>query len=162
MTSLMIYAYDWLQQCDKWGFLAASSLHKSMVKASLPQAKWSLSRLVLHTPANAWRGGERERWAAQGGPSPLTVIGESATCGASWRHRVVLIKTRCFIFSTERHTMRQRLTYEFDSSIGCCKPRFSSELWKVMLLISYPASTLRRAKKKRGREWTQIICVSPW
>lgn len=156
MTSIVIYVHDWLQQRDEWGFLAAVSLHKSFVRASVPQARGCLSRLGLFTPAER----KRERWAEGG---------ETVFCGRRfsimWRtvtSRCRLIKTRCFVLFIERHVIRCWPTYEFNSAIGCWTSWFSSKLCRLMLLISHPASTSQREQRKRGREWTEIMRVSPW
>lgn len=150
MTSVMIYAHDWLRQCDKWGFLAAALLHKSFVKSSCTSGEATSKQVWgLFTPAER----ERERWAEGGGAllCGQRVGGLSRT--STWHCR--LIESRCFVSLIVRNATCRCSTCEFNSAIGCRTTRFSSELCRLRLLISHPASNFQREHRElEGTGWS--------
>lgn len=91
-----------------------------------------------------------------------SVAKDSASVVGPWRHEGRLIKTRCLVFSTVRHAVCCWPTYEFDSAIGCWTSWFSPELWRLMLLISHPASTPQKGVDGDNACFTMIKYSSLW
>ena len=91
-----------------------------------------------------------------------SVAKDSASFVGPWRHEARLIKTRCLVFSMVRHAICCWPTYEFDSAIGCWTSWFSPELWRLMLLISHPASTPQKGVDGDNACFTMIKYSSLW